>query len=187
MFRLTRPDQRTIEDFHNAALGESFSYSEIGATLSGAIPAEYQIDRNSIELGSGGDVFAAAKDAVRNWRMFDVGWIDLFDKLTPIEEGQTATLLISHLGFYSLNSARIVYTIDEPSRFGFAYGTLSCHGEIGEECFTVVLDDRTDSVSYEILAMSRPGHILARLGYPITRYLQRCFARDSLRAMNRLR
>lgn len=185
MFYLTRPGHTEITDFHNSALAEPFSYSELGATLSGDVPADYQIDRNRIELGSGDAAFASAKDAIRNWKMFDIGWIELFDTRTPIETGETATLLISHLGFYSLNSARIIYTIDEPTRFGFAYGTLVCHGEIGEELFYVTLDESSGAVSYEILAMSRPGHILARLGYPVTRYLQRSFARDSLRAMTK--
>ncbi len=187
MFHLTRPSDTEIADFHNAALAKPFSYPELGATIAEKAPPGYRIDRNRIEIGVGSDVLAAAKEAVRNWKMFDVGWIELFDTHTPIAKGETATLLISHLGFYSLNSARIVYTIDEPLRFGFAYGTLTCHGEIGEERFAVSLDERTNTVSYDIFAMSRPGHILARLGYPITRYLQKCFGRDSLRAMDRFR
>jgi uncharacterized protein (UPF0548 family) len=183
MFYFTRPDKHRIDAFHEAALDEPFSYFELGATASDELPSGYQIDRNRVDLGSGDAVFAAAKKAVHNWKMFDIGWVEIFDARTPIEKGETATLLISHLGFYSLNSARIVYTIDEPSRFGFAYGTLACHSEIGEERFCVTIDEKTGRVSYDILAMSRPGHFLARIGFPVTRHLQRSFARDSLRAM----
>jgi Domain of unknown function (DUF1990) len=37
----------------------------------------------------------------------------------------------------------------------------------------------------DLLAVSRPNHILARLGFPYARHLQRRFASDSLRAMQR--
>jgi len=34
-------------------------------------------------------------------------------------------------GVWFLNAARIVYVIDEPRRFSFAYGTLPGHAERG--------------------------------------------------------
>ena len=67
-------------------------------------------------------------------------------------------------------------------RFGFAYGTLAEHAESGEERFTVEWDDQ-DNVGYDILTFSRPRHPLARLGYPLSRSLQKKFARDSKAAM----
>ena len=68
-------------------------------------------------------------------------------------------------------------------RFGFAYGTLPDHAEKGEERFSVEWHHEDNSVWYDILAFSRPNHPLARLGLPLTRRLQRRFARDSKRAM----
>jgi uncharacterized protein (UPF0548 family) len=68
-------------------------------------------------------------------------------------------------------------------RRSFAYGTLPEHGERGEERFTVEWRREDDSVFYELYAFSRPNHLIARLGYPLARRLQRRFARDSLRAM----
>ena len=38
---------------------------------------------------------------------------------------------------------------------------------------------------YDILAFSRPRQLLARLGYPFARRLQKHFARDSAAAMRR--
>jgi hypothetical protein len=38
-------------------------------------------------------------------------------------------------------------------------------------------------VAYGIFAVSRPNHVLARLGYPYARRVQGRFARDSMRAM----
>jgi uncharacterized protein (UPF0548 family) len=75
--------------------------------------------------------------------------------------------------------------IDEPERFGFAYGTLSQHAEGGEERFTVEYHRQSDEVWYDIYAFSRPGHFLVRLGYPYARYLQKRFAVTSKAAMLR--
>jgi uncharacterized protein (UPF0548 family) len=73
-----------------------------------------------------------------------------------------------------LNAARIVYVIDEPRWFGFAYGTLPGHVERGEERFSVEwLDD--DTVWYDLMAFSRPHYWGARLVKPLARRLQRRF------------
>ena len=60
--------------------------------------------------------------------------------------------------------------------------TLPGHIESGEELFLV---SRTSdgAVWYEIRAFSRPRHWLARLGYPLVRWLQARFRRDSARQM----
>ena len=63
------------------------------------------------------------------------------------------------------------------------YGTLPAHGEMGEERFTVEHHATDDSVWYDLYALSRAGHPLVRLAYPIARHLQRRFARDSKQAM----
>jgi uncharacterized protein (UPF0548 family) len=79
-----------------------------------------------------------------------------------------------------------VYLVDSRSevhRFGFAYGTLADHGEIGEERFTVEYDEVTGEVWYDLFAFSRPGPLLAKIGYPLGRYLQKSFAIDSKTAM----
>ena len=70
-------------------------------------------------------------------------------------------------------------------RFGFAYGTLPEHAESGEERFTVEWHEADDAVWYDILAFSRPHQLLARLGKPVARRLQKRFARGSAEAMRR--
>ena len=84
-----------------------------------------------------------------------------------------------------MNACRIVSLTDESEpvrRFGFTYATLPGHVEMGEESF-VVEWDLEDRVWYEIHAISRPRFWLARLVYPWTRFIQRCFRRDSQRSM----
>ncbi|MGB5013367.1 MAG: DUF1990 domain-containing protein, partial [Pyrinomonadaceae bacterium] len=145
----------------------------------------YNIDRNRLRLGVGIEVFEHGKTAIREWKMFDLGWVELISSDIPIETGQTVAILVSHYGFYSLNAARIVYTINEPNKFGFAYGTLTEHGEIGEERFSVEYNADSDEVWYDIFAFSRPAALLAKIGYPISRSLQKAFAQDSKMAMQR--
>jgi hypothetical protein len=70
-------------------------------------------------------------------------------------------------------------------RYGFAYGTLPDHPERGEERFFVEWNQADDSVWYDLLAVSRPGHWLARLGYLYARYEQAKFRRLSGEAMQR--
>jgi uncharacterized protein (UPF0548 family) len=97
-------------------------------------------------------------------------------------------VLAWHYGFWSLNTARIAYLIEESGeveRFGFGYGTLPGHSERGEERFSVEWRCKDSSVYYDVLAFSRPKHPLAWLGYPFARLLQKRFSRDSRREMFR--
>ena len=72
---------------------------------------------------------------------------------------------------YMLAACRIVWTVDEPDTFGFGYGTLPGHPESGEECF-VVRRHGGGRVTFEVTAISRARHPIAKLGGPITRALQ---------------
>ncbi len=62
---------------------------------------------------------------------------------------------------------------------------FSEHAERGEERFTVEWRRDDGLVHYDLYAFSRPNNLLARIGYPLARRLQRRFAGDSLRAMVR--
>ena len=186
MFLLTKPSGDDIERFLAEEESDIFSYPEIGATLNTAAPSDYNLDHNRIQIGSGDEAFERAKSAIRDWKMFGMDWVSISPENTPIEVGRTVAILVRHLGFYSLNAARIVYVLDEKAdiqRFGFAYGTLNEHGEIGEERFSVEFHGDTGEVWYDIYAFSRPGTFLAKLGYPLSRSLQKAFARDSKLAM----
>ena len=188
MFSASKPSDEKIRKLIDSQKALPFSYAEDGAT-NNSPPAGYTIDQNRICLGSGEAVFNTAIDALRTWKMFDLGWVELRWPNAPIEMGVTVAVLARHFGFWSLHPARIVYLIDDGNeqvrRFGFAYGTLPAHGERGEERFLIEwhLDD--DTVWYDLLAFSRPKALLARLGYPITRMLQKRFAQDSKQAMLR--
>jgi uncharacterized protein (UPF0548 family) len=187
VFRLTRPSPAEVDAFLAKQRGSDFSYPQVGATRSDAAPAGYAVDRSRVRLGAGSETFRRATDALRRWRASSLCWTSIHPIGAAIMPGVTVAVLVRHLGFWSLNAGRIVYALDEERadmcRTGFAYGTLTGHAEIGEERFAVEWNRGDDSVWYDLYAFSRPRHVLARLGYPVARALQRRFARDSKRAM----
>jgi uncharacterized protein (UPF0548 family) len=181
MWTLARPDAEQVARFLAGQRELTYSYPAVGATRHDAAPPGFAVDHNRQRLGRGDDVFARACAALRGWRMFPAGWTAI-EPRAPIVAGAVVGVLVRTLGVWWWNAARIVYVLDEPGRFGFAYGTLPGHAESGEERFLV--EQRADGeVWYDLRAFSRPRHWLARLGHPLTRALQRRFARASKAAM----
>jgi uncharacterized protein (UPF0548 family) len=186
MFCLAKPQRQSILAFISAQRNQELSYAEVGRSR-GQGPQGYTVDHNRVNLGQGVETFECAKSAVHQWKMFDMPWIDLCWPDTPIEPGATVAVVVSHLGFWSMNACRIVYVIDEQGsskRYGFAYSTLPDHGERGEERFTVEFHADDQTVWYDLYAFSRPT-MLSRLAYPFARALQKRFARDSKAAMQK--
>ena len=183
MWQVRRPTPAQLQTFRAAQHRLPFSYPCVGATRDGGpTPRGFDRDRNRQRLGTGEAVFNAARSAVRAWRMFPPPLATIEPAGIPIVEGETAVVVVRLFGVWFINSARIVYVIDEPRRFGFAYGTLPGHAERGEERFLVEwLND--DSVWYDLDAVSRPRYWAAQLAYPLTRRIQRRFARRSKSAM----
>jgi uncharacterized protein (UPF0548 family) len=163
--------------------GMPFSYPEVGATR-GDIPSGYNIDQYSTVLGRGDAVFESAKAAIRGWVPFRLDWIRTFSQAEPAR-GVGIAVVARLVGLWWTNVSRVIYMIDEPDRFGFAYGTLGHHAEMGEERFLVVRDPDSGEVQYSILAFSRPRLMIARIGYPMSRAAQRKFGSGSLEAMRR--
>ena len=183
MFLLRRPPFERVAAFRTAQGDLPFSYRQVGSTR-GALPPGMRRDHHRVVLGTGNATWERARAAVRAWRMFELGWVELVEPSAPIATGSTVAVLVRTAGLWSLNAARVAWTVDETDRFGFAYATLPDHVECGEESFLVVRDER-GGVAYELTADSRPAHPLARLGFAWTRSLQKRFARHSLEAMRR--
>jgi uncharacterized protein (UPF0548 family) len=185
VFYLSAPSEDQIRHFLDRQRASEFSYPEVGASA-GQIPKGYKVDHNRIQLGTGEAAWQRARVAVRRWQMFNMAWLRLCWPSAPIRVGTEVAVLVDHFGFFSLNACRIVYVTNEQAemkRFGFAYGTLEEHAESGEERFTVEWDNSDNLVWYDLLAFSRPHQKIARLGYPLSRLLQKRFAHDSKRAM----
>lgn len=185
MFMLSAPSEQFVRQFIAEQRSSSLSYAEVGASAM-VQPSSYNVDHNRILLGKGETTWNRAVSAIQRWEMFQTSWIRLYWTTSPICVGTDVAVEVQHFGFHSLNACRIVYVVDEHGsivRYGFAYGTLTEHAESGEERFTVEWNRATDEVWYDILAFSRPHKLLAKLGYPLARFLQKRFARKSKMAM----
>jgi uncharacterized protein (UPF0548 family) len=186
LFTFSQPNDRQLEAILRNHQNAPFSYPRVGETQQGNIPKGYNIDHNRVKLGVGASVFMAGKEALQRWKMFQLGWLQVFPPNAEIRNNSVVAVVISHFGFWSVNLSRIVYVEESERRqrlFAFAYGTLEEHAETGEERFAVSCDPDDHSVWFDILAISKPRHLLAKVGYPFSRGLQRRFARDSLAAM----
>lgn len=188
MFFLRQPSPEAIRRFISSQRALPFAYAEVGATA-GKIPPGYVVDHNRIKLGAGKETFDRAVTALTDWEQFNLGWVKVVPSGTPLEVGSVVAILTRHFGFWSLSACRVAYLINDDGpvkRFGFAYGTLTDHVERGEERFTIEWHKADDSVWYDILAFSRPNKLPVTVALPLTRMLQKRFARDSLAAVAKM-
>jgi uncharacterized protein (UPF0548 family) len=180
IFKFSHPTHSELEDIIQAQKDQPVTYTKTTEGLKG-----FDHDANRILLGEGTDTFEAAKLAIQSWSMFPGGWARIHNERVPIEKNRIVVMTANVLGIWWANASRIVYTVDTPKDFGFAYGTLPHHVESGEELFHVFIDDK-DQVWYEIKAFSRPRHILPRLFYPMARFFQRKFVKASMLNMKEI-
>lgn len=185
MYLLTKPSVGQINEFIEAQSRLDFTYPSVGSTRFGECPSGYEVDHNQIALGSGEDIFAAARQALCEWQHYRFDWIELHRPAEDPARDQTVGVLARALGLWVLNACRVVYVAEEDQplrRLAFAYGTLPEHAESGEERFQIEWRE-DDSVWYDIFAFSRPHQLFSRIAYPYVRVKQRQFAKDSMRAM----
>ncbi len=157
------------------------TYDDVGCTRPGSPPpAGYHRHAREAVLG-GEEVWEAARQALWQWRMFDMPWVRLHVGGPPAV-GSIATVETGLGPLRLRNACRVLAIYDSAAHCGFSYGTLPGHAMSGEERFSVWRD--AGEVRYEILAYARPGTLLARLGLPVVRRLQWKFGTDSLAAMH---
>ncbi|MEM9917125.1 MAG: DUF1990 domain-containing protein [Bacteroidota bacterium] len=182
---LTVPTPTRIEAFLRDEEKLSCTYEAVGISRQDKSLPGFDNDHSHITLGQGELVWERACIAIREWAHFPFGWTRIVPAEEEPREGQTVAVLIHLFGLWWLNSARVVYTIEEKNRFGFAYGTLPGHVEMGEEAFWVQRDAE-GVVSYHIKAFSKPRMWLTKIGYPVVRMCQKRFVRHSMRQMHRI-
>lgn len=171
--------------FNTKALALPFSYAFIGQTQ-GTFPPGYNHDRNEVLLGEGNELFAAAKIEIQNWRHYPK-WTMIIKhggQTVQADSRDTVGVYFNLFGFWWENHCRIVYVMEKEQEWGFAYGTLSDHVEKGEEYF-YLRKAANGKIYYGIHAFSRPGFWLAWLGYPLARFYQRKFVKQSLAIMKK--
>ncbi|WP_330459896.1 DUF1990 domain-containing protein [Streptomyces sp. NBC_00820] len=161
-----------------------FTYEPVGATHGDLTfcPPGFRPLFVRTRIGEGHEVFRRAAEAVLTWEMhraLGVGIDSSADRAAP-DVDVTVTLA----GVVRA-PCRIVWTVEENRRAGWAYGTLDGHPECGEEAFVV---DRTGdgTVWLTVAAFSRAHKWYARAGGAATRGLQHAYARRCGTVLKRL-
>lgn len=179
--RFRRIDADAAERILATGRTQEPTYTDVGALLR-ADPPTPDLDAER-ELGRGADVFDRA---VASFQRFDAARAagTVWPADATVVAGSTVLVAVA-LGPVRLAALnRIVAVVDEPDRWGFAYGTLPGHVEVGEEAF-VVTRRPDDVVVARITARSRsalPGH---RLLQPLVVPIQRRYARRYLDVVER--
>jgi uncharacterized protein (UPF0548 family) len=164
-----------------ALAGRPFNYAEVGATAA-RLPAGYEQVRRSRVIGHGAPVFSDAAAALFRWDLHRRSGLSVAAGTDAVLPG-TDVLLGFGIGAVRLPiPCRVVYVIEEATRRGFAYGTLTGHPESGEELF-VVAQGADGEVTIQITAFSRPALWWSRLGSPAGRALQAAVTRRYLAAL----
>jgi uncharacterized protein (UPF0548 family) len=146
------------------------TYDYVGAMVApgGPRPSER---RGRVELGRGDQAFAKAVEALRTWQAHQGIGASIHPAGAPIELDETVLVVLRAGPFAVVAPDRLVAVIDEPGRFGFAYGTLTGHPETGEESY-LVEQAESGLVTLTIRVDARPGTLPARLAGPIVRRIQ---------------
>ncbi|TDU71040.1 uncharacterized protein (UPF0548 family) [Prosthecobacter fusiformis] len=140
-------------------------------------------EEHRVCLGVGTTIYHRARRALDAWKMFPA-WTVVYPFQSAQQPGQVVAMVVRICGMSWINPCRILSRCDDETHHGFVYGTLPEHAECGEERFRV--EKRPDgSVWYEIRAFSRPHHWLAWIGFPLARWWQLRFVRDSQEAMKK--
>jgi len=182
VFRLSRASKHGKENLlaiARAALPSSPLLLTLENGPLGVPPRGFVHDISRSHIGQGQRAFAAAREAFQRWEQFDLGWVQVANGIPKIVPGELVAVEAHTAFLWSISLNRIVETVDTPTRFGFLYTTTASHVEEGQERFVIEVDIDSESVAYLIEAISRPRHILARVGYPFSRAMQHRFIRDS--------
>lgn len=184
MLSIGRPSPARLHAALDRAGGQDLTYPEVGATRS-EMPPGYLRLRREVRLGTGDDVFARTADGLLHWRMHERSGLVVHAASPDAVPGAVVTLAVPLGPVWRLASCRVVWTVDEPTRRGFAYGTLPGHPESGEESF-VVEQDASGAVVFRLAVFSRLGAWDSRLLPPASRAVQLFYTRRYLRAVREL-
>ncbi len=179
--RLGRPSPDTLDRLLTRAERSSLTYDHVGSTLPASDDVDRPVRREHLDLGTGPAAFEAAVAGLHAWACHGGLGATVHPVDAPLRVG-TSLLVVLHVGPVSIVVPdRIVGVVDEPRRFGFAYGTLEGHQERGEESYVVEhLDD--DRVVATIGLDARTATTAARLVAPAVGWFQRLAVRRYLSA-----
>ncbi|MGI5136827.1 MULTISPECIES: DUF1990 domain-containing protein [unclassified Streptomyces] len=160
-----------------------FTYEDVGATREpGHCPDGFRALHVRTRIGEGQEVFDRASEALLGWEMHRALGVGVQVDAERAAPGVDVTVTLAGV---IKAPCRVVWTVEEHRRTGWAYGTLPGHPECGEEAFVV---DRTGdgTVWLTVMGFSRPAKWYAKAGGPAARGFQQAYARRCGAAMRRL-
>ncbi|MCX5610880.1 DUF1990 domain-containing protein [Streptomyces sp. NBC_00047] len=154
---------------------DTLSYPDRGATARRPLPAGYHHLHHRTRIGQGRTAFEAAGVAVTTFHAHRTSGMRVRADAGAVRPGSRAVVGIG-LGPLRISApCEVIWTAYEPTRAGFAYGTLTGHPESGEESFVVDMD-ADGTVWFTVTAFSRPDSWYTRLAGPVIPLLQRSYA-----------
>jgi uncharacterized protein (UPF0548 family) len=158
------------------------SYPEVGATREGSLPPGYTHTTRHARLGAA-DLFATARAALARWEPQRGAGLRVRSDVDRVAMGAhfDSGLGIGPLRLWA--PCEIVWVVDEPTRYGFGFGTRPGHPEVGEEGLEVSVAD--GATWFDLRAFSRPGPWWMKPGHPIARRVQRVITDRYVRSMHR--
>lgn len=175
---LGRRDPATLDRVLAAAGNAALNYDHEGSTLQhGAVPG---VPDRSYSIEVPGDL-AVARETLRRWAPHAGIKARIVPTGAPMEPGTTLLVVAAFGPLEMAVPDRVVAVVDEPERFGFAYGTLTGHAEAGEEAF-LAEQIAPDQLRLTVRVQAGPATWLAKLGTPVVAVLQKTAARRYLAA-----
>jgi uncharacterized protein (UPF0548 family) len=184
MLVFARPRPAQVEAWLARLQQSALTYPEVGATSGPDLPAGYHAARAQADLGTGDEVWERAKLGISTWQAQKHAGATVYPQDASPVTGTTVVLVFKAPLLSVVVPCRVVYQVDEAERFGFGYGTLPGHPEIGEEAF-IVSRQGDGPARFEVTAFSRPGDLSARLGGPLPRLAQSRATRAYLEGIKR--
>ncbi|KAL9256927.1 RNA-binding protein CP29B, chloroplastic-like protein [Drosera capensis] len=153
--------------------------------------AGFALNHARVVVGSGMETFEKGKAALQTWSLTGL-------LLTPIKTGVKFCVCVNEFLPWLMMPLQIAYVDEDKSAkkasFSYGNGTLQGHllvsphpltiydHQAGEERFSLELEEN-DQVWYEILSFSKPAHLLSFIGYPYILHRQKCFTKESTKAV----
>ncbi|MFD3806605.1 DUF1990 family protein [Streptomyces sp. NPDC058611] len=155
---------------------ETVTYPDRGATARQPLPAGYRHLRHRTRVGHGQAAFEAAGTAVTTFLAHRATGMTVRSEAAAALPGARVEVGIGFGPLRVTAPCRVIWTAYEPTRVGFAYGTLDGHPACGEESFLVERDPG-GGVWFTVTAFSRPARWYTRLAGPVLPFLQLRYAR----------
>jgi uncharacterized protein (UPF0548 family) len=144
------------------------------------LPPGFRHLHHRVRIGHGEHVFEAAGEAIMTWRLHRA--VGVRPQPSAPRAAPDVTV-VSHIPIAT--PCVVVWTLDEPSRAGFGYGTTAGHPFSGEESFVASLDDG-GNVWFTVVAFSRPARWFTRAAGPVAPLFQKAYARRCASVLRRL-